>query len=245
MSRYAKACGFAFALVAIALFVFGAGCGTSGKSHEATNDPHVPGADCAGCHGTEHDAWAMTLHAAGTDQVLLNAEHNTAELLTDECILCHSPFQAAAYHIGDFVQPVDQVGPWHLVDANVDAWEATKCEVCHDPTSKASKKLAFYDGAAQAYVTVANSTELCEKCHQPGTDDSRDLAGSVHEGKQCADCHFAPGTQMNVDPHGACTRCHPSVDPPNHPDVTTLDTTYKSTDSPNNIHFITCTTCHS
>jgi hypothetical protein len=208
-----------------------------------TPDPHVAGADCKSCHTQEHQRWSTTLHAADAAAVLTNEKHNTEELLTDECITCHAPFQAAKFKIGDFVQPIDQKGPWKVVDQNVKAWEAIKCETCHNPTSKEPKKLAFYDPAKQAYVAVNHSTELCEKCHQPGTDDSRDLKGSVHEGMQCATCHFQKGTEMSLDPKQSCKQCHPSVNP-KHPDVTQLETTFKSPDSKNDIHFVSCSTCH-
>lgn len=208
-----------------------------------TADPHIAGADCVSCHTEEHKRWSTTLHAADVAAVLTNKEHNTTELLIDECITCHAPFQVAKFKIGDFVQPVDQKGPWKVVDANVSQWQAIKCEVCHDPTSKAPNKLAFYDGTTQKYVAVKDTTELCEKCHQAGTDDSRDLKGSVHEGLQCAACHFQKGTEMSLDPKQSCTQCHPKVNP-KHPDVTKLDTTYLSADSKNNIHFVSCNTCH-
>jgi len=204
---------------------------------------HVAGADCAKCHTAEHQRWAKTLHAADPAAVLTNVDHNTSELLTDECITCHAPFQVAKYHVSDFVQPINQTGPWSLVAKNTQAWQAIKCEVCHDPTLNTLNKLAFYDGTKQAYVAVADSTALCEKCHVPGTDDSRDLAGSVHQGMQCATCHFQKGSQMSLDPHQACAQCHPAVNP-NHPDVTKLDTTYLSKDSKNDIHFLKCATCH-
>jgi hypothetical protein len=48
---------------------------------------------------------------------------------------------------------------------------------------------------------------------------------------------------MSLDPKGSCQQCHPGVNP-KHPDVTTLDTTLKSADSKNDIHFLTCKTCH-
>jgi hypothetical protein len=204
---------------------------------------HVFGADCKACHGEEHKRWSLTLHAAAAGDVLTNTEHNTAELLTDECITCHAPFQAGKFKISDFVQPIDQTGPWTLVEANVSKWQGITCEVCHQVTSTTPLKLAFWDPAAQAYVQVKDSTQLCEKCHVPGTDDSRDLKGSVHEGLQCAQCHFVKGTEMSLDPHQACAQCHPAVNP-KHPDVTKLDTTYANPDSKNNIHFITCNTCH-
>lgn len=203
----------------------------------------MAGADCAICHQEEHKRWANTLHAASPADVLTNEVHNTEELLTDECIQCHAPFQAVSYHVGDFVQPVNQTGPWQVVDKNAPAWQAIKCETCHDPTSKALKKLAFYDPTSQAYVAVKDATELCEKCHQPGTDDSRNLKGSVHEGLQCATCHFQKGAEMSLDAKQSCANCHPTVNP-KHPDVTTLDTTYLKPDSPNDIHFVSCMTCH-
>jgi hypothetical protein len=221
------------------------GCGSDSSKKTPTTPVvnHVAGADCGGCHTAEHQNWALTLHAASPSEVLLNTEHNTAELLTDECIGCHAPFQAASHHIGDFVQPINQTGPWSLVAGSDSLWQAIKCEVCHDPTSDAPKMLAFHDPVTQTYVAVSDATELCEKCHQPGTDDSRDLAGSVHQGIQCSSCHNQAGSQMRLDPHGSCSHCHPGVNP-GHPDVTQLNTTYLSLDSPNNIHFITCTTCH-
>jgi hypothetical protein len=209
----------------------------------ATPDPHVAGADCAACHTEEHKRWATTLHAASPAAVLLNKAHDTAELLTNECLNCHTPFQAATFKVVDFVQPINQKGPWKLVAANVKQWQAIKCEVCHDPTSHAPNKLAFFDPATHQYVPVATTTDLCEKCHQPGTDDSRDLKGSVHEGMQCASCHFVKGTEMSLDPHQACATCHPKVNP-THPDVAILDTTDKSAGSKNDIHFVTCKTCH-
>ena len=65
------------------------------------------------------------MHAASAAAVLTNEEHNSNEELIDECIECHSPFEAGKYHVGDFVQPVDMVGPWQVVAANASKWEAT------------------------------------------------------------------------------------------------------------------------
>lgn len=205
--------------------------------------PHVRGATCTQCHAKQHQRWKTTLHAADAAAVLLNAEHNKEELLTDECLQCHAPVQAGTYHIGAFVQPINQKGPWRLVAKNAPAWQAITCEVCHDPLRAAPKKLAFYDATKRAYVPVRDSTTLCEKCHQPGTDDSRNLKGSVHQGLQCATCHFQKGSQMSLDARKACARCHPKVNP-KHPDVTRLNTTFRSASSKNDIHFVKCATCH-
>jgi len=244
-----KVLGTFLAIMSVILLLL-VGCAKFTTTNKSTNTSttvpagaHVAGADYAKCHTVEHQRWATTLHATDPAAILTNVDHNTSELLTDECITCHAPFQVAKYKVSDFVQPINQTGPWSLVTKNTKAWQAIKCEVCHNPTLNTPNKPAFYDGTKKTYVAVADSTTLCEKCHVPGTADSRDLAGSVHQGMQCATCHFQKGSQMSLDPHLACTQCHPAVNP-NHPDVTKLDTTYLSKDSNNDIHFIKCATCH-
>ncbi len=222
------------------LLLLASACKGSSTSVIPTPFQHKPGSDCTKCHGTAHGEWAMSLHAATPTDVLLNKAHDTEELLVDECIQCHAPFQASTYHVGDFVRPLDQKGPWHLVAANVSEWQAIRCEVCHDVTSAAPHMLAFYDPTTQTYDTVA-PTDLCEKCHQAGTDDSRDLAGSVHQGLTCIACHLRNG--MNIDARNACSSCHPKVDPPGHPAITDLHTSFDPA-SPYNVHFITCKICH-
>ena len=207
------------------------------------NDPHIAGANCASCHSEEHKRWAVTMHAASAEVVLTNPEHNQKEPLSDDCLYCHAPFQAGEYNVESFVEPIDQTGPWKIVAENSPKWQAIQCESCHQPTSKSPFKLAFFDAAEGDYVPVKNSTELCEKCHKPGVDDHQNLQGSVHEGLQCAACHFVKGSEMSLDPKQSCAQCHPQVSP-KHPDVTQLDTTMISLDSRHDIHQITCQTCH-
>jgi hypothetical protein len=201
------------------------------------------GSDCGACHDKEHAGWMKTLHSAGPASLLTGEAHNKNDALTDECLTCHAPFQAGKYHITNFFQPVDQQGPWKIIEDNAALWQGITCTTCHDPTSNAPHKLAFYDPAKSSYTAIKDTTDLCEKCHQPGTDGSRNLKGSVHEGLECARCHFAPGTDMSMDPKQACAQCHPAINP-NHPDVSRLDTTYLSPDSQNNIHSVSCASCH-
>jgi hypothetical protein len=235
---------YSIAALAILLIVIMASAASCKKAPKVIKPDHRRGANCETCHGKEHKTWATSLHSASAADVLTNEEHNSAELLTDECITCHSPFQVGKLKISGLVQPIDQNGPWKIIKKGADQWQATKCEVCHDPTSKAKFKLAFYDGTQQKYVKVANATELCEKCHVAGTDDSRDLKGSVHEGLQCVACHLTKN--MNINPMASCNskNCHPKVDPNKMPTIDKLDTTWRNKNSKNNIHFITCTTCH-
>jgi len=228
---------------------------------------HVAGADCKACHPGEHERWTASRHASDARRTLLNPTHNAAELLSDECLTCHSPFQASALRIGDLVQPLDRKGPWNLVEANAAKWQGIRCEVCHDPAGRAPKLLAFFDPRKRAYAPVKDSTELCQKCHSAadasggsprgsvhvtincagchpaGIPVPRDPRGSVHHGAACAVCHFQKGSAMSLSARGACARCHPK-EGDKHEDVTKLDTTYRSKESRNDIHSIRCSTCH-
>jgi len=123
-----------------------------------TTNPHVANANCGSCHTTEQSQWANTLdlHASSAKDVLTNVDHNTAELLTNDCMKCHSMFQ---YPLGvaHFVSPVDQTGSpagtWTALNAG--EWQATRCEVCHDPTSGDSLKLAKYGSMLDGQFTAA------------------------------------------------------------------------------------------
>ena len=85
---------------------------------------------------------------------------------------------------------------------------------------------------------------ICLQCHSPnwaheaGTSDDRTPTG-VHEGISCLACH---GDHSN-DPTGACKTCHPAVSSCNR-DVMEMNTSYKSRNSPHNIHSMTCLDCH-
>lgn len=86
---------------------------------------------------------------------------------------------------------------------------------------------------------------LCVQCHAPnvwhqsGTSDDRTPTG-VHEGISCRACH---------EPHSnfqrnSCDKCHPGESPNCKLDVKTMNTTYFSPTSENNIHFVACIDCH-
>jgi hypothetical protein len=136
---------------------------------------------CADCHAVKMTQWASPgdLHALPAADVLTYSEdggatfpHNTAELLNDNCVKCHSMFQAPL-GITHFVNPAGYdtsglpmycaedvagliisgtsttctagniyQGPWTL--SNTADWQATKCQVCHDPLSTSPAKLAKY-----------------------------------------------------------------------------------------------------
>jgi hypothetical protein len=85
---------------------------------------------------------------------------------------------------------------------------------------------------------------LCVQCHAPsvwhqlGQGDDRTPAG-VHEGLSCSACH-APHSNYQ---RNSCEKCHPGVSNCGI-DVRTMNTTFLSPASPNDIHRVACTDCH-
>lgn len=85
---------------------------------------------------------------------------------------------------------------------------------------------------------------LCIQCHSPnfaheaGSEDDRTPTG-IHEGITCSACH-APHSN---DAKKSCGNCHPAVSNCGL-DVKTMNTSYLTAKSPNNIHSMTCLDCH-
>jgi hypothetical protein len=85
---------------------------------------------------------------------------------------------------------------------------------------------------------------LCVQCHAPsvwheaGTSDDRTPVG-VHEGISCRACHEPHSNNQR----NSCDKCHPGISNCNL-DVKTMNTSYMSPSSPNNIHFVSCKSCH-
>jgi hypothetical protein len=238
--------------------------GASPSPPRAIAAAHTVGANCASCHVAEQMAWASPLdkHAASAADVLLNNEHNAGEGLppangnpANECLLCHSAFQAKSFTVGDFVQPVNvgtnnngpslPDGSWSLTPG-ASHWQATNCQVCHDPMANSPKRLAKYDGntgtyqdvtgktpvshvldlVAKTYTDVpvkaglsAAATTLCDSCHDPedqGADPAP--AGSETYGPQGGDsrAYVSPSHQGL-----GCNDCHRGHDfQPADPSIT-------------------------
>ena len=249
---------------------------------------------CWLCHASTFNQWKASTpytlpaygdlkgHNVNMTQSLTDSGHNTDELLTNDCVTCHTPFSARHQDgttttlISELVTPINQTGSpagvWTLLDPyttlSIDpagfylpadhptdtthaAWEGISCRVCHDVTNLDANglpTLSYFDPATYSYTPVPTISPsgtpvpdvvwLCDRCHQPNGDDSRNaLTPSVHAGLTCLDCHGADpsgasGFNHNLDAgqKGAvialtsCARCHTGVNAvnPGHPDVTTL-----------------------
>lgn len=141
------------------------------------------------------------LHAASAADVLTNVDHNTNELLINDCIMCHSTFQFPL-GVAHFVTPVDQVGQpagtWTAQNAG--DWQATKCEVCHDPTATNPFKLAKYGSVLDGpwnptYTNVTALPDAYQTVIDPATGavstytypDQTTLAAQAS--RLCDSCH--------------------------------------------------------
>lgn len=105
-------------------------------------------------------------------------------------------------------------------------------------------KPLMWEGDRQLQVSDDPQMRLCIQCHAPdawhqaGMMDDRTPTG-VHEGISCLACHDSHSNSAV----NACVSCHPGTSNCGL-DVMTMNTTYASKDSPNNIHFVSCADCH-
>ena len=103
---------------------------------------------------------------------------------------------------------------------------------------------AMREGEREVKASRDPRQALCYQCHGPDstrrlhTGDDRTPVG-VHEGLSCFACHQNHGMLTRA----SCANCHPRLSNCGL-DVETMDTTFKSTRSPHNIHFVKCTDCH-
>lgn len=103
---------------------------------------------------------------------------------------------------------------------------------------------AMQEGLRRVRLSPDTRQALCYQCHAPSV--SMQVASSmdrtpvgVHEGLGCFACHEKHGMKTRA----SCANCHPRLSNCGL-DVETMDTTFKSTKSTHNIHFVKCVDCH-
>ena len=136
-----------------------------------------------------------------------------------------------------------------------------------EPSAKeelARPSLALFDRRAMMHVAVARlplpemregdrvvkmspdpRQALCYQCHAPTTGGFQASSGDdrtglgVHEGLGCLACHFKHGQKTRA----SCADCHPGLSNCGL-DVEKMDTTFFSSKSKHNVHFVKCADCH-
>lgn len=189
--------------------------GTSRTSCYECHSPstHATSASCASCHPTQQNQWAssLNLHAASTAEVLTNVDHNMAELLNDDCVKCHASFQVPL-GVAHFVTPVDQVGQpagvWTAL--NPGDWQATKCEVCHDPSATNPCKLAKYGALLDGSWTAG---------YIPISDLPAAYQAVISTTGAASIVTYADQTTLAVQATKLCNSCHDPADQGGDPNV--------------------------
>ncbi len=103
---------------------------------------------------------------------------------------------------------------------------------------------AMKEGDRPVKMSLDRRQALCYQCHapRPGNEvfsgDDRTPVG-VHEGLSCLACHSKHGLQTRA----SCNGCHPRLSNCGI-DVEKMDTTFKATDSRNDVHRVACVDCH-
>ena len=121
---------------------------------------HLPTADvfamaekCRGCHRQEFAQWSSGAHSMTYSRALASEGHNRKRLLMDDCLRCHG--MHADGWIGSVVRPVDNKGPWKLVDPSLEDRPAIPCLACHaihregQPLAKSEHRVAAKEEVAR------------------------------------------------------------------------------------------------
>ena len=103
---------------------------------------------------------------------------------------------------------------------------------------------AMKEGDRPVKMSPDRRQALCYQCHAPRagnqvfSGDDRTPVG-VHEGLSCLACHAKHGQKTRA----SCAGCHPRLSNCGI-DVEKMDTTFKSPESPHDVHRVACLDCH-
>ncbi|HVN80677.1 MAG TPA: hypothetical protein VMW38_16900 [Terriglobia bacterium] len=85
--------------------------------------------NCRRCHMGKFAQWTAGGHSAGYAHIFLEENHNRKTLLMDDCLRCHGMFVEG--NISDIVSPIDNRGPWDLVNRDFAYRAVIPCLACH------------------------------------------------------------------------------------------------------------------
>lgn len=206
------------------------------STHNAMEKPYW---DCFRCHGMFYDGNIddlMTLEGNSCEWAIKDKKQ---ELLpTVPCLACHqihteNPVSDRYISMNDTVRK-------HRNPRTSLYVRADKMHLRSDRLSK----VKMTDGDREIAVSDDPNTLLCMQCHAPnhhrlvGSEDDRTPSG-VHEGISCIACH----KPHSGDTRESCDQCHPAMSNCGL-DVKEMNTTFKDPKSMNDIHQISCTSCH-
>ncbi|HRR26211.1 MAG TPA: multiheme c-type cytochrome [Acidobacteriota bacterium] len=200
--------------------------------------------DCFRCHGLYYDRGAVTtlVEPIDTTGPWRFRDPAVADRPAIPCLSCHrmhTPGSPAARP--NYAEP-RRIGQTREAPVHSLAFYDRR-ERLSVPTRQLPQP-RLTDTGRSVTMSPDRRQALCYQCHAPdtsyhvGSGDDRTPVG-VHEGISCLACH-ANHTQ---DARASCATCHPKMSNCGL-DVEKMDTTFRSSDSPNNIHWVRCEDCH-
>jgi len=227
---------------------------------------------CGACHRQQRADWESGPHGVPYAALFINPEHNANQQLMDDCLRCHAMHFDGG--ITALVTPIDREGPWTFVDPDVAGLPAIPCLTCHvvhrrgEPLGPRTQRvtetgpeqeivlpsLALYDRRSLEHVPVLDLPLPAMREDGRPVRTSPDPPGPVlpvprAPGRQrgllrrrpnsCQACHAGHGMTTRA----SCSGCHPRLSNCGR-DVETMDTTFRSPDSPHDVHRVTCEDCH-
>jgi hypothetical protein len=231
-------------------------------------------ARCAGCHQSEQARWSAGGHATVYERIFLDSVHNTREQLYWDCFRCHGMYYAGnIYDLVTPVSTQGPWSLREPAKAGQPLIPCLACHQMHSANEplrtgtgadERNPACGLYlrsdkmhlradllpmpdllDEGREVRVSADPAQSLCLQCHAPGahhaagSSDDRTPTG-VHEGLSCRSCHEVHSNSAAR----SCAACHPAISNCGL-DVHTMNTSYLDPASPNNIHFVSCTDCHS
>ncbi len=218
---------------------------------------------CITCHRSEHTGWLKGGHGTTYKDIFLDQEHNKMEKPYADCFRCHGMFYDGT--LSDLMELKGTPEEYRIKDKKQEEVSAIPCLACHQMHTEADNgpktslyirseknylrtdylsKIDMYEKGRNVLTPDDPNSRLCIQCHSPnawheaGSEDDRTTTG-VHEGLSCMACH-QPHTN---DTRNSCDDCHPALSNCGI-DVKAMNTTYLSLESKNNIHHISCVSCH-
>jgi hypothetical protein len=201
--------------------------------------------DCLRCHGMHYDGGirdlVLPLDRKGPWQLIDAVMHDEPAI---PCLACH-----AIHTPGDPVSSREKRASLPGVEQELmtpslaffDRRGAEPVPVSYLPMPR------IMDGERPVEVSPDPRQALCYQCHAPRegvalfqafSGDDRTPTG-VHEGLSCLACHARHDMTTRV----SCAGCHPRLSNCGI-DVEKMDTTFRSLESPHNIHRVSCEDCH-
>lgn len=207
------------------------------------NQTELLNEDCLRCHGMFYDKTVNDIVKPISQQGPWELkEKEKAGQPVIPCLTCHQ-----VHSPGETVRQPDYSSPdsifyvRNITNNSISFY--SRHEKTHFPLNQLPIPVMLLFGD-----TINTTTDpvyrLCVQCHAPsvwhevGSSDDQTPVG-VHKGISCQACHEPHSNNQR----NSCDKCHPAISNCRL-DVKKMNTTYLSSSSQNDIHFVSCRNCH-